>query len=174
MRHILRSWIAMAAFGAGLIHLAVAAASPPLTLAGFALVGIAELVWAVLTLARGRYILPKIAPVLALLPLAVWALSIATGVESAATPVVALAAATLLDLIASIAVVIERRQGRESAVAPEPAAGRLMLGLLAGAFAMAAITLPALGQTVAGIAASEGPHAHHGVELDVPLDHEEH
>lgn len=174
MRHILRTWIAMAAFGAGLIHLAVAAASPPATLVGLALVGAAELVWAVLTLARGRYVLPRVAPIVALLPLAIWALSVAAGVDAASMPVIALAVATLLDLVASIAVILERRQGRESISAIEPPPGRLLIGFLVGAFLMAAVTLPSLGLTAAGIAASEGPHAHHGVELDVDLDHEGH
>lgn len=174
MRHLIRTWIAMAVFGAGLIHLAVAAASPLPALIAFVAVGVGELVWAVLTLSRGLYALPVASPLLALAPIAVWAASVAAGVDSAAMPPLALGAATLLDLAATAAVVLERRRGSVSDAASPPRTGRLLLGFMAGAFAMVAVTLPALGQTTAGIAASEGPHSHRPPGLEIEVDHAGH
>ncbi|BDI24164.1 hypothetical protein [Herbiconiux sp. L3-i23] len=174
MRQLFRTWVAMAVFGAGLIHLAVAAAAPVPLLAAFAVLGAAELVWAVVTLARGRYVLSAAAPLFTLAPIVVWGSGIAAGVDSAQIPPIALAAGTLLDLIATIAVALERRRGTARKTADSPAAGRLVLGFVAGAFAMAAITLPALGQTAAGIAASNGPHSHQAPSLEIEVDHPGH
>jgi hypothetical protein len=174
MRHIVRAWGAMAAFGAGLVHLAVAAGAPlPLMLA-FALVGAAELVWAVMSLARARYQLPRAAPVLSLLPLLLWAGGLAAGVPTSVLPPLALAMAALLAITAAVLVAVDQRRAIAAEPAAEAGTARVLIGFAAGAFAMAALALPALGQTQAGIAASQGPHAHHSVDLDLPAGHDGH
>jgi hypothetical protein len=57
----LRMWPALASWGAGLIHLAVAAAAPPAVLALFVLIGAVEIVWGVLVLRAGGLVTPRIA-----------------------------------------------------------------------------------------------------------------
>lgn len=174
MRHVIRTWTAMAALGAALIHLAVAASAPMPFLLAFAIAGAAEITWSVLTLIRGRFPLPRIAPVLALVPSAIWAAGVIVGSESSALPFLALGAGTVLSVAIAIVVTLENRRGVAAELTAEPTPGRSLLGFVAGAFLIAAVALPALGQTQAGIAASEGPHAHHSVTLDVDLDHEGH
>ncbi len=173
MRHITHAWAALAALGAGLVHLAVAASAPTLLLIAFLLVGIGEVVWAVLTLARSRYVIPRLYPLLALIPLAVWALGVFSGVESTVLPPMSLALAAVLGLLSAAFVAVSSRRGSADESTREPSAGLTLVGFLAGAFAMAAIALPALGQTSAGIAASQGPHAHHST-VDVPEGHSGH
>jgi hypothetical protein len=173
MRHITHAWAAMAALGAGLIHLAVAASAPAVLLVAFMVVGIAEILWSVLTLARSRYMLPRLYPLLALVPLAIWALGVFSGVESTVLPPMSLALATVLSLLSAGFVAVSTRRGSADESTREPTAGRTLVGFLVGAFAMAAIALPALGQTSAGIAASQGPHAHHST-VDVPEGHTGH
>jgi hypothetical protein len=56
----LRMWPALASWGAGLIHLAVAAAAPPAVLALFVLIGAAEIVWGVLVLRADGLVAPRI------------------------------------------------------------------------------------------------------------------
>ena len=174
MRHVIRTWTAMAALGAALIHLAVAASAPMPFLAAFAAAGAAEIAWSVVTLIRGRFPLPRIVPVLALVPSAIWAIGVVVGSESSALPFLALGASTMLSVAIAIVVALETRRGVAASPAREPSPGRSLLGFVAGAFIIAGVALPALGQTQAGIAASEGPHAHHSVSLDVDLDHEGH
>ncbi|MFD1715103.1 hypothetical protein ACFSBZ_11525 [Amnibacterium flavum] len=171
MRHLVRIWTAMAAFGAALIHLAVAASAPMPLLIAFAVAGLAEIAWAVATLIRGCFTLPRVVPVLALIPSAIWAIGVSAGNSSSTLPFLALGAGTALGVFVAVTVALENRRGLARAETTEPGAGRNLLGFVAGAFLMAAVALPALGQTQAGIAASEGPHAHHSVDLNIDLDH---
>jgi len=176
MRYLTRIWTAMAVFGAALVHLAVAAGAPLPELLAFTVIGILELAWAVATLTRGRYLLPRATPPLLLLPLALWAVVAFAGTSAEITPPLALAAASALDIGAAISVAVRARRDDAGVAAAdrEPSAGVVIGGLLVGALAMSAIALPALGQTPAGIAATEGPHANHTVDLNIDLDHEGH
>ncbi|MDQ1531212.1 MAG: hypothetical protein QOE37_1317, partial [Microbacteriaceae bacterium] len=61
MSTLLRTWIGLAALGAGCIHLAVAAGAPFAVLLGFSVLGTAELAWAVAALARPAIPLPRTA-----------------------------------------------------------------------------------------------------------------
>ena len=181
MLALTRIWIAFAALGAGLIHLAVAAAAPPVLLAVFLLLGAAEIAWSVATMLRSRYPIRQLALVGALLPLVAWASALvlgdAIGVTADNLPPLALAAATVLDLVVAVTVALSLRRSPDAppVPAPEPGAVWTVLGITAGAFVMCALTLPALGQTQAGIAALDGPHAHHAVsDLPEVSEHEGH
>jgi hypothetical protein len=175
-----RIWIAFAALGAGLIHLAVAAAAPALLLGVFLVLGAAEIAWSVATMLRSRYPLRQLALVGALLPLVAWASALVIGdgigVTAQNLPPLALAAATFLDLVVAVTMALSLRRSPDASPAPatEPGAGWTVLGITAGAFVMCALTLPALSQTQAGIAALEGPHAQHTVELPGVAEHEGH
>ncbi|WP_210479960.1 hypothetical protein [Naasia sp. SYSU D00948] len=176
-----RIWIAFAALGAGLIHLAVAAGAPPVLLAVFLVLGAAEIAWCVATMVTSRFPLRQLALVGSLLPLVAWASALVLGDAVGATvenlPPVALASATLLDVVVGVAMAVSLRRSPDASPLPaaEPAAGWTVLGLTAGALVMSALTLPALGQTQAGIDAMNGPHGHgHSVEVPGDAGHDAH
>ena len=173
MRHITHAWAAMAALGAGLVHLAVAAGAPLFLTIPFILIGVGEIVWAAFALAGSRYPLPRLYPVLVLLPLLVWGAGVLARVEASALPPMSLALAAVLGITSAAFVAVATRRGTAEERTSEPSSGRVIIGFLAGAFAMAALALPALGQTSAGIAASQGPHAHHST-VDIPDGHSGH
>lgn len=171
MLALTRFWIAFAALGAGLIHLAVAAGAPPVLLVVFLVLGAAELAWCVATMVKSRFPVRQAALVGSLLPLVAWASALVLGDAVGATmenlPPLALASAGVLDLAVGIAMAVSLRRTPEgpTAPAPEPGAGWTILGLAAGAVMMTALTLPAIGQTAAGIEAMNGPHGHSQVDL---------
>lgn len=178
MLALTRIWIAFAALGAGLIHLAVAAAAPPLLLLVFLLLGAAEIAWGVATMLRSTFPMRQLALVGSILGLVAWASALvlgdAVGVSVDTLPPVALASASLLDIIVAIAMTASLRRSPDAAPAPaaEPAAGWTVLGITVGAVAMVGLALPAIGQTQAGIAALDGPHASHsGVTLPGVSEH---
>jgi hypothetical protein len=162
-----RIWIAFAALGAGLIHLAVAAAAPPALLVVFLLLGAAEVAWSVGTMLRSSFPTRSLALVGAILGLVVWASALvlgeAIGVTVDTLPPLALGSASVLDIVVAIAMTASLRRSPDASPAPatEPAAGWTVLGITVGALAMVGLALPAIGQTQAGIAALDGPHASH-------------
>ncbi|MCU1437451.1 MAG: hypothetical protein JWP66_538 [Naasia sp.] len=172
MTAVVRQWIALAALGAGLVHLGVAAGAPPVLLALFGLLSVAEIAWCVAVLRADRFPLRSVALAGALLGPLIWAASLFAGpalsVDAANLPPAALAGATLLDVIVAAAVALSlRRHPRVQPIASEPHAGLLLAGLALGAVAVTGVALPALGSTSAGIAASDGPHSHSRVS-DLP------
>ncbi|WP_210508003.1 hypothetical protein [Naasia sp. SYSU D00057] len=180
MLALTRIWIAFAALGAGLIHLAVAAGAPPVLLVVFLILGAAEIAWSVTTMLKARYALRQLALVGALLPLVAWASALvageAIGVTPETLPILPLASATVLDLVVAVAMALSLRRSPDVSPGPaaEPAAGWTVLGIAGGAIVMSALTLPALGQTQAGIAALDGPHNHSQVDLPGVSEHEGH
>src|SRR3954454_12606569 len=72
MATLVRTWLGLAALGAGLIHLAVAAGAPPALLAAFAALGAAEVAWGAAALARWGVPVPRTALVAAMLPTLAW------------------------------------------------------------------------------------------------------
>ena len=163
MNTTVRVQLALAALGAGLVHFAVAAgAGLPLAII-FCLCGAAELIWAAYAIARPDPPLIRLVPALALIPLGLWAAALLSGAATAETlPPFALAIAALLDLVVAVGLAAsERRDRRHSTAARQPSGLRFTLALIIGALAVSALTLPALGATAAGIAASNGPHATH-------------
>lgn len=171
MSAIIRTWLGFAALGAGLIHLALVVGSP-LPVAGvLALIGSAEVSWAVTSLRRGRAVAPRTALVGALLPSALWVtvVVLAPAVdELPALNVGPLAVASALTFFVAIVIAIHLGRGSDpSAVRAEPAAWLYLAGLLAGALVVGSAVTPALALTEAGAHAQ--PHGEHGTPSNLPV-----
>ena len=112
MSLLIRHWLALAALGAALIHLAVGAGSSPASMVALLVIAAAELAWAVAVLRSDRLPAPAWAVVGALVPVAGWALLVSAAVVLAAPgitsgiPAIPMLAATLLDL--AIAAIVGR------------------------------------------------------------------
>jgi hypothetical protein len=117
---LIRHWLALAALGAALIHLAVGAGSPPAALVALLVIGVAEGAWAVAVLRSDRLPLPAWAVVGALVPVAGWALLVTAAVVMSAPgitsdlPAIPMLAATLLDLVVAAVVGRHLRSRAES------------------------------------------------------------
>jgi hypothetical protein len=170
MSTITRGWIAFAAIGTGLIHLAMVVGAPLPFGPALLVIGLAELAWGVCAMARTHLPLPRAAFAGALIPLLLWAAVLGVAVVldtpdiAAPLPFLPLAVTTVFELFA--AAVLGARLRRSPAPADPPSAGRYLTGLLVGSLAVAALTTPALAATASGEYAQ--PHGEHtGVELDV-------
>jgi hypothetical protein len=161
MAPIVRTWPALCALGAGLVHLAVASSSAPWLAVILIAIGLAELAWAIVSLSWGRPAAPRmflavtVAPVLGV---GIWAgasaatrhmgMAMGSGTTTGTTAVTPLALACLLNLMVALACASAIR-GRRSAQ-EEPGVARAIVGLLLGAALVAGVTIPALGATDAG------------------------
>lgn len=158
-----RTVLAVAALGAGLLHAALAPGAPLPLLLGLLGLAAGELTWAVAALAGDRPPLFGLAPVLALVPLGLWAtLAVVGATASSGTvlelPLAPMGAASLLDLAIAATSAVVLRRGR-----PPRASGsslRFVVVLALSASAVCAVTVPALGATNAGIAAVTVHHHH--------------
>jgi hypothetical protein len=136
---ITRGWVALAAVGAGLIHLALVISAPLVGGVLLAAVGIVEFAWGILVLFDERFLVPRIAVVAALAPVVLWMSALALGVQSFLPA--PLAIATLLELVIAGAIAIALRRKR---VAGEVSAARFVVGVVAGALVVGALTALAL------------------------------
>jgi hypothetical protein len=181
---ITRTWIAMAAIAAGLIHVALGAGAPLVLAVPLIAIAAAEMAWGVMTVVRDRVPVPVLALAGTLAPIGLWAAMITAASVGdapdllAPLPFLAMGSATLFNLyLACVLAVQLRRTARSSdpaAASPagtarrgstEPSVGRYLLGVLAGACVMSALTTPALANTHAGQSAV--PHGtQHGVHSD--------
>ncbi|TFD47812.1 hypothetical protein E3T55_14760 [Cryobacterium frigoriphilum] len=183
MSAVTRLWLAFAALGAGLIHVAVGASAPfPLAvlLVGF---GIAELAWGVATLSLGRLPAPRAVTGAALIPVFVWgataALGSGLGVSAEATglPLYSMAVASLFNLFLAVVMAVHQRHrsaeaaaadaGGASAVStrstPAAAGGwRFLTALTLGGVLFSGLTTPALAATDAGQLAVPHGTSHSG------------
>jgi hypothetical protein len=184
MNAVVRVWLAFAAIGAALIHLAVGASAPlwlAVTLGGF---GIAELGWGVAVLVRGRLLWPDVALVAGLAPVLLWGSVAALGSgfglpPEAALPLFPLAVASLFDLFVTGVLAVNRRRaaraapvgasagatargvGDEADAVSSPQDWRFLTGLIVAGFLFSGLTTPALAATHAGTQAV--PHGSHSV-----------
>ena len=163
------SWPAMAALGAGLVHLAVAASAPAVLMAVLAVLGIAEIGWSLTVLRAGRVMAVRSTLAIAASSSAVWvALAFtlqALGVGNPATslPLLPLLAATLFTFYVAVEMARTVRSGRSATVG---SGTRLVVGFMVGAFLVAGIASPALAATEAG------KHAHPMGDMMMPAhDH---
>lgn len=188
MISVTRAWLAFAAIGAGMIHLALVVGAPLPLAAAPALLGLAELGWGVAVLARTSVPGPRGALALALAAAAGSVLAAAllapppadAGAAPIPSPALPLLLAAALDgavalLLAGAIMVAHRRaspldapragdDGPRIARAAAPSTRRILLSLAAiaaGALAVGAVTTPALAATEAGRHAV--PHGEHGV-----------
>ncbi|MGV8885859.1 MAG: hypothetical protein ACOH1T_09795 [Microbacteriaceae bacterium] len=175
MSPIIRTWLAFAAIGTGLIHVALVVSSPLPVAIVLAVIALAELAWGVGLMASGRLLVPRLALAGALVPIILWSAVLLVAIESDATVIsslrflpLSLAAVLEIFVAGTIAIQIRRRfmggdtTGDTSAsvdAATQPAAGRYLLGLIIGSLAVASLTTPALAATQAGDFAV--PHGEH-------------
>ena len=176
-----RSWPMLAAVGAGLVLLAVAAGAVGIVQPVAAVFGVAALAWSVLALRAGRLVAPVSALVACSAFLVGAGALVATGwvgrADVAAGPLVA-ASAFIVVVAASCALALRLERVTTTAPAraarPEgpPVVGfdrRSLVGLVAGAALVAALATPALAATPAGGQAV--PHGEHGDRLELPAGH---
>ena len=161
-----RSWLAFAAIGTGLIHLALVINSPlpiAIVLAAF---GIVELGWGVLTFAKEQIIAPRVVLIAATAPIVAWSLLVVAATVFEGVTVVSslgvfpLAVATLFELFIACVIAVHLRRTTDGKATPKTiGAGRYLLGVMVGAFAVSVLTTPALAATAAGLYAQ--PHGEH-------------
>lgn len=166
MSTITRGWIAFAAIGTGLIHLALVVGAPLPFGVAFAVCGATELGWGVLAMARTRLPVPRAALVGALLPLLLWiavllaAITLDSPAVAAPLHFLPMGVATILELFAALTLVVSRRRERSHPNAPASTnAAKYLIGLMIGSLVVAALTTPALAATEAGRFAK--PHGEH-------------
>jgi len=147
MSTVARGNAAFAGLGAGLVHLSLAAGQLDAGTLPLAALGVVELVWGVVVLARGRIVLPRTALAVTGITVAGFVLAIAAGLLR--DPLPALAAGAL-QLVAAAVVAATLRSQRT--VERPVSAPRAVLGLFAGALLVSALATPALS------ASSEGSH----------------
>ena len=154
MPTITRTWLAFAAIGTGLIHLALVIGAPLPVALVLGLLGLAEFVWGVLTFARDTVPLPRIALVVAITPVVLWGLLLAVSpvaevpALAASLPFLPFAIATVFELFIAATLAVQLRTGPTDA--PAPSVARYLVGLGLGALVVVALTLPALAATQAG------------------------
>lgn len=157
MPAITRTWLAFAAIGTGLIHLALVLGAPVALGIPLAVLGLAEFGWGVLAFARETVLLPRAALVVAAVPVTGWTLllvvsSVAGAPELAASlGFLPLAVSSLFELFAAAVLGAHLRRARQPDAPPRaPGIARYLLGLTAGALVVAALTAPAIAATQSG------------------------
>ncbi|MEV8252700.1 hypothetical protein AB0O95_01915 [Rhodoglobus sp. NPDC076762] len=180
MSAITRTWIAFAAVGTGLIHVALVIGSPLALGIPLAILGVVEFGWGILAFTRDTLPFTRIAMVVAVTPLVAWALLMTAAsvfqnpALGASLDVVPWGIAALFQLFVAGTLAFHKRRAREgtSVTASAPSAGRYLIALTVGALAVAALTTPALAATEAGIYAQ--PHGEHDgsftPQRDIPVD----
>lgn len=145
MSPIVRGWIAFAAVGAGLIHLALVISAPLFGGALLAGVGIVEFAWGVMVMFDERFLVPRLAVVAVLAPIGLWIAGLLLDADSFRP--FPLAIATLFELFIAVALAVSLRRPRATRAV---STRRYALGLAAGAVVAGVLTGPALGATEAG------------------------
>jgi hypothetical protein len=193
-----RAWPPLAALGAGLIHLAVAASAPAVLAVLLAGLGIAEVAWGIAVLRAGHPVLLRLALVASSASSALWVavgfslVAVGAAAPAVSVPLLPLLAASVFTL--SVAVICARMLRRADAVATVTASTGSTPSALAsprgpgaagtasaaggsggwrfvGAFAASAALVSAI--ATPALAATEAgqyahPHGEHGIELVVP------
>ena len=166
------SWAAIAAWGGGLIQLALGAGAltgvgggPAIRAVGIILtvLGAAALGWGVAALARGRIIVPRAGLSGSLA--GILAATAAMILDPSRVSVFAVAAASVLLIAVAFACALVLRTAGRAVVSPAPDAVRPQLvGILVGAVLVAGLVTPALAATEAGRHAV--PHGEHTQTVD--------
>jgi hypothetical protein len=167
---IVRGWLAFAALGTGIIHLALVIGAPLPLAVVFGVLGFTEFAWGVLTFAR-EPLAPRVALVVAVVPIVGWAVILSTGPSMApglleSLDLLPIAVSTLFELFVVGVLGLQLRRDREATTPPPRAPGtaKYLLGIGAGALVIATLTSPALAATEAGAGASM-----HGSDGGEPL-----
>lgn len=171
MRDMTRTWPALCALGAGLVHLAISASSPWWWALALISIGALEVAWSLAYLIRGAPFMPRAMLAVSLAPVAVLgslvvlglmtqhasAMTMHAGMTAAVTlPVLPFSAATALNLVVAGRCAVQLRRNRTATAQSvhQPGPVRAITGILLGAALVALITVPALGSTDAGHEAS--------------------
>ncbi len=169
---VARCWAGFASFGAGLVHVAVVREHLEVSVSHgvfFALVGLAQVGWALLALRGPAVPWPRTTVAVTLALIALWAVSRAIGLpfglggkEPVGTADV-LAVVLEVGLILSVALAVRSGvmvtpDGPEQTARPALASARFVTLLAAGALAVSAVATPAMAATMAGDHAH--PHGH--------------
>ena len=177
---VARCWAGFASFGAGLVHIAVVGEHFAVSLSHgifFAVLGLAQVGWALWALSRTSVPIPRITAGASVAVIALWAVSRTVSIsvgpltlvrEPAGTPDL-IAVALQTALIACILVAMPWRATVQSmANEPRPASSaataRLVGLLAAGALAVSGVATPAMAATAAG----EHAHGHGGGHSEHP------
>lgn len=164
-----RAWLAVAALGAGLLHLATGAGATVPALVALVIFGAVEVGWSIAVLGRDRPPFARVAVFAALVPIGCWALVATVGATYGASPLFAglpmfpLLVAGALDVAIALTLVVSARRASRS---PRASARRFLAALFLSAAAVTLVTVPALGFTGAGAQAvnvhllHEGGHHH--------------
>jgi hypothetical protein len=170
MATLVRTWLGLAAMGAGLIHLAIAAGAQPVLLLALAALGAAELAWGITALARSTVPLPRMALAGAMLPTVLWVGLLLAGAGNAHEaahvaglhtasaapalgtdlPVGSMLAGSVLDLAVAAVLAVRLRRARPDSPGREPGVWTYLGGVVAGAGVVFALTSAALGGTAIG------------------------
>ncbi|NNC11585.1 hypothetical protein HII28_06800 [Planctomonas sp. JC2975] len=166
---LIRTWPALCALGAGLVHLAVASSFTPWIVAVVIVLGLAELGWAVTALALQRPPAPRLTLAITLSPTAavgLWALISVSAQHDEMTMrmpmtatggmVLPLGAAAILDLVVALACASALRHVPRSESAPR--ISKSLAGIVLGAALVTGVTVPALAATNAGQHANTHMH----------------
>lgn len=158
MPTITRSWLAFAAIGTGLIHVALVVGAPlPLGVV-LAFIGLIEFGWGVFTFARDDVPHPAVALAGAVAPVIAWSLLLVLAAASrtreiaAALPLFPLLIATLFELFIAVTIARHLRRLPDGAVAPRVRGMRTRLvAVLIGGLVVTALTASALAATQAAL-----------------------
>ncbi|MBH0116853.1 hypothetical protein I6E52_08330 [Salinibacterium sp. NG253] len=153
MSAIVRSWLAFAAIGVGVIHCALIIGAPVELALPLGILGVIELGWGLLAFTRDQLPAPRAAIVVALAPLLAWGALVAAAstFHSAALGSVldvapwGIAAVLQLFVAGSLARHFRRVSDGTDAAASTPSVGRYVTALVVGALVVSALTLTALG-----------------------------
>jgi hypothetical protein len=158
MTTITRCWLAFAAIGTGLVHVALVGGAPlPLGVV-LGLIGLIEFGWGVLTFARDDIAHPAIALAGAVSPVIAWGLLLVAATASrtrevaAALPLIPLLIATLFELFIAVTIAIHLRRVAENRAAPRVRGMRTkVLAVVAGGLVVTALTASALAAAQAAV-----------------------
>ena len=167
MSVISRSWLAFAAIGAGVVHLALVISSSPLIAVVLAILGSAEIVWGTLILIRDRLLVPRIAQSVAIAPVVLWSLLTVTATLlntpqiSDSLLFIPMAIASIFNLFIALVLSVHLKRAanpRHHAGEPKPvSAVRYLSAIFIAGVLVGGLTSPALAATQAGSVAT-----HHG------------
>jgi hypothetical protein len=175
---ITRSWLAFAAVGAGIIHLALVVSSPLVVGAPLLALGLAEIAWGIAALVTDRLVVARVAQVGAIAPLVLWALVVVTATLLGAPAVgsslrflpMGVAAIFEVFIAAALSVSFRRQADPDRAVtARTPASAvRYLSAVLAAGLLVGGLTTGALAATRAGTTALEHGGTMGGMMMDLP------
>lgn len=141
MSPITRSWVALASIGAGLIYLALVPGATLTVGALLAAFGVAGFAWGILVLFDPRFLAPRTAMLVALVPIASWIAALLTRTADQGFTTAPLVVATGLELFIAAAMALHLRRGVRGTA---PSTRRYAVGVAVGILVVGGAVVPAL------------------------------